>query len=376
MSATRVRGIDIARGLAIVLMALDHVRDFLTEFPHDPLDIAKTTPAYFLTRWVTHLCAPLFIFLAGASAHLRMRSGSSKAELASYLASRGILLILLEATVVGFAWWFRVGVADPGLTLQVIWVIGASMILLSLAIFLPTWLAAALAVALIGGHNLVPHHADAGLWGHLVHQPGIAFLGPFRVYVAYPLVPWVAVMILGFVSGPLFTSPAQRQRRVLLSAAVALGIGFVALRILGLYGDPRPFDPESKVPWMSFLHVAKYPPSLHYLLAMGSAVALCLAIVEAIPERASRYFIVFGRAPLFFYIAHLYLCHGAAVVIGALQGYRPEQFFTFFTRFPAGFGLSLPGIYVAWAMLVAILYQPSQWYRGLRRRYPRLMSYL
>jgi uncharacterized membrane protein len=273
-SRVRLHAIDVVRGLVMVLMALDHVRDYFTGVRFDPLDLTQTDPALFLTRWITHYCAPTFIFLAGVSAWLVSRR-CTRPELTRFLFTRGLWLVVLEFTVVTLAWTFNFRY-DLGLILQVIWAIGVSMIVLAALVRLPLQWIALFAVAMIAGHNLLDGIAPASfgamapLWAVLHVQQPIA-IG----YVHYPLIPWVGVMALGYVLGGLFELEPSRRRALLLALGSAMIVAFIALRLINGYGDPHPWSPQATAPLtvLSFLKVHKYPPSLLYvLMTLGPAL--------------------------------------------------------------------------------------------------------
>jgi uncharacterized membrane protein len=362
--ATRIVSIDILRGLVIVLMALDHTRDFFGAGGFNPRDV--TEPALFLTRWVTHLCAPTFIFLSGLSAFLYGR-GRSIAETSRFLLTRGLWLILLEFTIVRVAWSFDLALDDT-LVGGVIWVIGASMVALAALVWLPRWALLALGLAMIGGHNLFDGldpgglGAAAPLW-HVLHDPGaIRLTEGLRLYILYPLIPWIGVMAVGYALGPVMQLGADERRRVLLKLGAAITIGFVLLRATNLYGDPAAWSLQQT--WLatllSFLNCEKYPPSLLFLMmTLGPALTL-LGAFEHARGALARVLAVFGQVPFFFYVVHIYLLHALAVAAGfAMTGTlasNPE------------IGLGLAGIYLVWLVAVVMLYPLCRWFAGLKER--------
>jgi uncharacterized membrane protein len=368
-SAVRLMAIDVLRGLVIALMALDHVRDYFTAARFDPLDLTHTDPALFVTRWITHFCAPIFIFLAGVSAWLVSRR-CTRAELTRFLWTRGLWLVVLEFTLVTLAWTFNVRY-DLGLIMQVIWAIGVSMIVLALLVKWPVRWIGALAIVMIAGHNLLDGIAPASfgvaapLWAVLHVQMPIA-IG----YVHYPLIPWVGVMALGYALGGVFELESARRRTLLLVLGTAMIIAFIALRLANGYGDPHPWSQQSSAMFtvLSFLNVHKYPPSLLYLLmTLGPALVL-LALFESRRGALARLLQVFGRVPLFFYVLHIALAHALAGLVALWAGHGTSVLMGFFFDFPRTWGYGLPVIYAAWLVVLALLFPLCRWFGELKRR--------
>ena len=279
----RLDSVDLLRGLVIVIMALDHARDFFTSARFDPTDLTQTTAPLFLTRWITHFCAPVFVFLAGTSAYLYQARGKSPREASWFLLTRGLWLVVLEWTVIRWAWMFNFNYTSELLFVQVIWVIGVSMIVLAGLVHLPLGAVAALGIAMIAGHNLLDGVAPeslgrwAPLWILLHVQAPIPLRGDQVFFVIYPLVPWIGVMAAGYAFGRLLHRPAEERRRMLLRLGGGLTIAFLALRALNGYGDPAPWSVQESAgrTVLSFLNTTKYPPSLLFLLmALGPAIAL------------------------------------------------------------------------------------------------------
>ena len=359
----RLESIDLLRGLVMVLMALDHTRGFFSEYGFNPRDV--TEPALFLTRWITHFCAPTFILLTGLSAWLYGR-GKSTSEVSWFLFTRGLWLILLEFTLIQFGWSF-----DPGLPASlgggIIWVIGACMVLMAGLVYLPLAALAVFALALIAGHNLFDgvRAEDLGammpLW-HILHQPGRVVLGGgFSAYVLYPIVPWIGVMAAGYVLGPVMQLPAEGRQRVLFGLGVAITIGFVLLRATNLYGNPAPWTTQETplATVLSFVNCQKYPPSLLFLMMTLGPALMLLATFEHVRGPIAEWLRTFGQVPFFFYVTHIYLIHVLAVVTafvltGALVLSRPE----------IGFGL--PGVYAIWIVVLVLLYPLCHWFARLR----------
>jgi len=388
----RLSSIDMLRGLAIVIMAIDHVRDFfMVGGEIDPMANPNIGAALFFTRWITHFCAPVFVFLAGTSAGL-MVARRTPSALGTFLFTRGLWLVLIECSIVTMGWSFAPwGVAQFGgrvvVPLGVIWVIGVSMMVLAGAQRLGQRACLIIGAAMLAGHNLLDPIwpvtagiADASqpLWVALHAQMAIA-LGPILVVSVYPLVPWIGVMLLGFGMAPVFQeAPARRDARLFTLGAAAT-VAFVAIRLTGIYGDPNPWQPQRSTVGtvIDFLNVTKYPPSLLFLLmTLGPAAMLC-ATAERLLGAARHPLVVFGRVPFAFYVAHLYLIHGLAVAFGVALGFRASQFFTFTFFFPQGYGVGLPGVYAVWLLVVVVLYPFCRWVAAVKaRRRDWWLSYL
>ena len=392
----RLNSVDALRGVVMVVMALDHVRDFFHVYAKtfDPLDPSKTWTALFFTRWVTHFCAPTFVFLAGAGAFLSTRRGKTKRELSWFLLTRGLWLVLLELTLVRFGWFFNFDYHF--LFIQVIWAIGWGMVVLSGLVFLPTRVVAAFGLLMIFLHNSLDgfRSADFGalrwLWV-LLHETNVLFPRPGYVLLsAYPLVPWVGVLAAGYAFGEILSMERERRRRALFTiggAAIAL---FVALRWLNVYGDPLPWAHQGRGAWytfLSFLNTQKYPPSLLFLLmTLGpSIVALALLDRETNrePGRLLRPFVVFGRVPMLYYLLHVPLMHLVAVVFSYVKYGRAEWLFMNWAlpgqppTEPHGYGYGLVVVYLVWLGVVLALYPLCRWFAGVKsRRRDAWLSYL
>ncbi|MBS0580674.1 MAG: DUF1624 domain-containing protein [Proteobacteria bacterium] len=375
--------IDILRGVVIVLMALDHVRDsVMLGSMQDPTADPRTGFALFFTRWVTHFCAPTFVFLAGTSAGL-MTHRKTPSELAKFLLVRGLWLIFLEVFVVSTAASFGPGgIAELGghtyVGLQVIWAIGASMVALAGAQFLGPRACLVIGLAVVFGHNLLDGvwpagsstAATASLWA-VLHSRQVYEVGPFSVYFSYPLLPWIGILFVGYGSARQFQAPPQARGRRLIRLGTALVLAFVVIRMINVYGDPHRWHafPESLgASVMSFLAVTKYPPSLLYtLMTLGPALLVC-ACAERLWAPVRDVLVSFGRAPLAFYVAHLYLIHAIAIVLGIAQGFAADQFLTHYRYFPKGYGVSLGGVYLIWTAVVVSLYPLCRWVSSVKAR--------
>jgi uncharacterized membrane protein len=381
----RLDSVDLLRGLVMVVMALDHVRDFFTELRFNPTDLSQTNAVLFFTRWVTHFCAPTFVFLAGTGAFLYGSRGRSRNELAGFLVTRGLWLVVLEFTVIRLGWSFDLSYASL-LWVQVIWVIGVSMVVLAGLVYLPLPAIAAFGLLMIATHNLFDGVTpqSLGVWGPLwtlLHAQGpIALPGGGTLFVAYPLIPWIGVMAAGYVFGSLLLRPTEARRRLLLRLGLALTGVFVALRALNVYGDPFPWSSQRTglLTVLSFLNTTKYPPSLAFLLmTLGPAIA-SLAWFERLSGPVARFLIVFGRVPLFYYVLHIFLIHAVALALGAMAGFPPSTFLKpFFFKPPPAWGYGLPAVYAIWVAVVLALYPVCRWYAGLKaRRRDAWLSYL
>ena len=406
----RISAIDALRGLVIVLMALDHSRDFLGDLRIRPEAVDTTTLPLFFTRWVTHLCAPTFVFLAGVSAWLHGQKLNSQGELAWYLISRGAWLIFLEFTVIRFGLLFALTLG-PGMFI-VIAAIGASMILLGVCCFLPRKSVLLLGLLIIVGHNLLdgmapdPASPWSGVWT-LFMRPG--YIRPLNLAVGYPILPWFGMMALGYGLSPFLTENIQTRRKFAFCLGVFFVVLFIGLRSLNQYGDTQRWDwqgvtnieqaeagavadnqsTEPSVDYVktlfSFLATSKYPPSLLFaLMTLGPALIL-LAIFDWLgnENRVVRFFKVFGSVPLFFYVLHFYLLHLAAwalywVFKGVLIS---PMHIDVVQEVPPEYGFNGPGwlvqVYFGWIVLVAVLYPLCIWFRKCKRNgSSRLWSYL
>jgi uncharacterized membrane protein len=389
----RLASIDMLRGIVIVVMALDHVRDyFLAGLDPNFMDDPRVSPALFFTRWITHFCAPVFVFLAGTSAGL-MVLRKTRAELGRFLATRGIWLILVEwfviATAFSYAPFGSAGLGGKTLVaLQVIWAIGASMLVLAACQFLGRRACLLLGALIVLGHNALDPAwpkpdsfapAATPLWVAL-HARMKGPVGPFYVVFSYPVLPWIGVMLSGFGASALFELPAARRQRALMIAGVSMVLGFVVLRALDAYGDPNHWHPQSGGALrtvLDFMNVTKYPPSLAYLLATLGPAAIVCACAERWRGWIARQLVMLGRVPFAFYVAHFYLVHGLAVLLGVLQGFPAAAFLDMYYFFPEGYGLPLWGVYVVWLLVIALLYPFCRWVAGVKARSrARWLSYV
>ena len=377
-AAARIGAIDALRGLVILLMLVDHAREYfyLHAQVSDPMNVAATEPALFFTRLTAHLCAPVFVALTGLSAFLYGEAKGGKAAASAFLLKRGIFLVALELTVVNFAWTFDF--TPTRIFLQVIWVIGLSMIALAALLHLPRLWLIAIGAAIGLGHNLLDPVAFApGDWGYVpwavLHDRSIIELpwgGDART--SYPLLPWIGVIALGYAIGPWFVSevaPPKRRARLVWTGAAMLAL-FVMLRSLNIYGDPLPWEtgatPLRTI--MGFLNLTKYPPSADFLLLTLGLGAFLLAWFDSLSPRAVAWLTVFGSVPLFFYILHLYLLHLLNLAAGAIAGQSEGELF------------SLPHVGTVWLLAVLVAFPcwfACRWFGRIKRRSGRWwMRYL
>lgn len=378
----RLPEIDRLRGLVMVLMALDHMRDFFDAdaLRFSPTDLDRTYPFLFFTRFITHFCAPTFAVLAGVGAYLYGARRSHK-ELSLFLATRGVWLILLEIVVISPTW------GGPGrISLGTLWAIGSGLLALSVLSLARPAVVLAIGAAILLGHNLLDgiKATDFGAlapWWRLLHEPGAL---PFDLpgHLLYPALPWIGVLALGYGLGPLFQRPAKERDSILRKAGLGALALFVLLRATNLYGDPRPFALRADTVGsaLSFLNLTKYPPSLLYLLVTLGGAALALPALERLRGAAGRVLVVFGRTPLFFYVLHLYVGAAGALALAAWRGYSLQDISTVIKSGapPADFGTGLAGAYVAWILVVVGLYPLCRWFAEIKRRRSDLwwLSYL
>ena len=367
-AGARVASVDIVRGAVMVLMAIDHVRVFAGVPAGGP------TPALFFTRWVTHFCAPVFIFLAGTAAYLYGEKVGSRRTLAKFLLTRGLWLVLLELTVLRFGWTFNFDYANFTFA-GVIWAIGWSMVLMSGLVFFPAAVVGGIGVAMIVAHNAIApaiFGIESPSWLLRVLYAGGSFSLPglgWEVLILYVLVPWVGVMAAGYGFGAIVRMPADQRRRACLAiGGSAIGL-FVLLRATGVYGDPRPWEPGQ--PALAFLNTAKYPASLLFLLMTLGPAILVMPFLEGARGRVVRWLELFGRVPFFYYVLHIPLIHVVAVLISLVR--TPESTGWLVANHPLappdvpdGYTWSLPLLYCVTALVVIGLYFPCRWFARVK----------
>ena len=387
---TRIQSIDLLRGVVMIIMALDHVRDYFhaDAFMYHPLDLEKTNVAIFATRWITHFCAPVFVFLAGTSAYL-VGQRKGKKELSTFLFTRGFWLIILEFTVLNFAWFFNIKFTFFALT--VIWALGTGMIVLAAAIHLPFRLILFFGILLVVGHNaLDSFHVDGegfqSLIWKVLHEAAIVKFSDFVLFIGYPLLPWAGIMFLGYCFGALYVpsiDPLFRKKRLYLLGFSAIVVFFI-LRAINLYGDPNPWSVQAGAlnTFLSFMNVTKYPPSLSYALITLGPALLFLAVSEKYSGKVTDIVTALGRVPMFYYIIHIYIIHVLALFAALATGFQASDmvFNIWVTDTPnlKGYGFSLAVVYAIWILLVLALMPLCLWYDRYKRRHreKRWLSYI
>ncbi|MDP1727154.1 MAG: heparan-alpha-glucosaminide N-acetyltransferase domain-containing protein [Bacteroidota bacterium] len=381
-TTNRIFSIDLLRGIVMILMALDHVRDFMHNdaFLHEPLDLTSTTPLLFFTRWITHYCAPVFVFLSGVSAYL-MGLKKNKAELAGFLIKRGLWLIFIEFAIVGLGWTFDLHYKI--FVFQVIGAIGMSMFILGLLVRLPYTLIFIIGIALVFGHNLLDNiefsmEGILGLMGSLMHGHAFTVFPVTQnhsLLIIYGFLPWTGIMLCGYCVGKLF-EPNQypgKRKKVLLYAGINLLILFIALRLINAYGDPAYWmvQKNSFYTFLSFINVNKYPPSLMYTcLTLGPALIL-ISLTENLRNPFTQKMAVFGRVPFFYYIIHIYVIHLITVIVFYATGFSTADIQTPGSPFlfrPATLGFNLYFVYAIWIGLIIVLYPICSWYNNYKTK--------
>jgi uncharacterized membrane protein len=383
--ASRIESVDLLRGIIMVIMSLDHLREFLTYLTFPPENLAQTWPALFFTRWITHFCAPLFFFLAGTGAYLRLTRGRSIAEVSRFLWTRGLWLVLLEMTVLGFGWTFR-----PFFFAGVIWALGFCMVITAVVVRFPIRWVAAFGVAMICLHNLldgiqVSAFGSFGWLWTILHAPGFIPIAPQRglLLVLYVLVPWMGVMAAGYAFGAILRLPPDRRRRITFVIGIVAVASFVVLRATNIYGNPvnTPFpgagpfvaQHSAMMTLGAFLNVEKYPPSLQFLLMTLGPGLLALAAFDRVRTNrnaVARAFTVFGRVPLFYYVIHIYTAHLIAIVVALAFGQPVGRILNggfLLTPPEPGYGHHLAFIYLVWMLMNVVLYFPCRWFAEYKR---------
>ena len=368
----RIQSIDVVRGIVMIIMALDHTRDILhvSSVTNSPTDLQTTTPALFLTRWITHFCAPSFVFLSGASAFLSSRRTNDLAATRRFLLTRGIWLVILEFTLVNFGVWF-----DPHFStflFDVIATIGTGFIVLSLLLRASTRTILVLGIGIIFLHNLSAYIpvGDASLMkriGMMLVVPGAITLGKGVLFVmGYPPLPWLGIMLVGFASGQLFTHPVQKRKKIFARIGLAALLLFLVVRGINMYGDSFPWSVQKNQVFtvLSFINVTKYPPSLAFCLLTLGVMFLLLSIFESVHSKFVEVTVVYGKVPLFYFLVHWYIIHPLMFLIVFLQGYRASALvFGFNLGRPKGpSGVSLLLTYLIWIGVVILLYPLCKWY--------------
>jgi uncharacterized membrane protein len=402
---SRLDSIDLLRGLVMVIMALDHVRDYFhgDSFRIDPVNLRDTNLALFFTRWITHFCAPTFVFLAGTGAFLFGTRGRTTRALSWFLCTRGSWLVVFEATFVRLCWNFHLDYSKE-FGGGVFWAIGWSMVVMSALVFLPTRVVALLGLTLVACHNLLDgltaeqFGLPKFLW-MVLHSPdrlkifaggtfGSVVIPPIHFVTGYSLLPWLGVMALGYGFGPLFLLDRPHRRRRLLIIGLLFCVLFVVLRATNVYGDllptgstanrgkiPGPWQYQESLSFtaLSFLNCHKYPPSLLFVLMTLGPALIALAVFDREQGSIGRFFVTYGRVPLFYYMLHIPLIHGLMVAMDyARYGFSPYAAEAPWTigalKLPEGYGYSLPVVYLVWASVVLLLYPLCHWFAGVKQR--------
>ncbi len=376
----RIESIDLLRGIVMIIMALDHVRLFFGygSFFTNPTDLNTTTPLLFLTRWITHFCAPVFVFLAGTSAFLFSTRKNSIKEVSWFLFTRGLWLLFVEVVIINFSLTFDISFSMH--RLQVIWAIGISMLFLSAIIFLPKKLILAIGIILVFGHNLFDSIIMEGttvtdvIW-YVLHQQKLLFYNNISgIYIEYPVLPWIGLMILGYRFGTLYHKefdPGKRKKWLLWMGIGAMLL-FIILRIFNLYGDPNPWSHQKSFVFsiLSFLNTTKYPPSLLFLLMTIGPSLIFLSVTEHVKNRITKSIIIFGRVPLFFYMIQFYVIHLLAILGMIYAGRNWSDCIltakTFMTESLADYGYNLVVVYIVWGSVVLILFPLCKLYNNYK----------
>ncbi len=368
----RIHSVDMLRGMVMVIMALDHMRDYTTYYHFNPEDLSQTTIPLFFTRWVTHFCAPVFMFLAGVGSGLGEINGKTKKELSYFLWTRGLWLVLLELTVIKLGWTFNF--TDKTIIFQVIWAIGMAMISLAALIYVPKKWLLVFGLVIVFGHNLLDGISPESfgifspLW-KMIHVDSLIPLGSYVVIVKYQIIPWIGVMALGYVFADLYRLGEKARQKKILLIGISCTIMFLIVRGINIYGDPNPWQPQSTIGMTiaSFLNANKYPPSLSYLLMTLGPSIILLTLFERWNGFFSRFLIVFGRVPMFFYVVHIYSIHLIAVFLGLYQGFSLSQMFNLFRNLPQDYGFGLGVTYIMWIFLIITHYYLSAEYIKFKR---------
>ena len=380
----RIESVDLLRGVIMILMALDHVRDFFGMPGADPTNLATTTVPLFFTRWVTHFCAPVFFLLTGTGAYLAL-TRKTVPELSRFLFTRGLWLIFLDLVVLrSFGFQFNV---DYRVTLvNVLWALGFSMIALSALVHLRASVVTAIGIVMIATHNLLDGvRFESPIWV-VLHAPGFLLRTPEHVvFAAYPIVPWIGVTAAGYGLGQVYAWSAARRQSFLRNLGVAVTAGFVILRLSNFYGDPSKFVPQSTggMTLVSFLDLQKYPPSLLFLMMTLGPALVFLSFVDQRTPALLRPALTYGKVPMFYFLVHLPLIHALAVLVCLVRYGSAHWMFEspdlghFPFSAPPGWGYSLQVIYAIWFGVVVALYPACEWFAGVKaRRTDRWLSYL
>ena len=389
MLMKRIDTIDFVRGLVMIIMALDHTRDFMhvSSLSQNPLDLATTTPVLFFTRWITHFCAPVFVFLSGTSAFISIKNRNNYKQSRSFLLTRGLWLIVLEFTIINFALWYDLHFRI--LLFQVIAAIGFGFLVLAFLMKLPVRILGIMALVIIFGHNLLsPVLAGNDSLIKSVFSPLVNFSSyqttpNFAFVVGYPVIPWFGIMLAGFAAGKWFELPEAERKRLFFRTGTFAILLFTILRLINVYGDPFLWSVQKNSIYtlLSFINTSKYPPSLLFILMTLGAMFLLISFIEGIKSKIMDLVSVYGRVPFFYYLIHLYVLHSVMIAIMLLQGFRwadlsfePFQF----GRPKADSGIDLWLVYIVWLSVVVSLYPLCKRYSNYKQahREKRWLRYL
>ncbi len=392
--APRIQSVDALRGAIMIVMAIDHIRDYVARSAQlfSPTDLTRTPPAIFFTRWITHFCAPVFVLTAGLGAYFWMTRGHhSKSALSRLLASRGLWLIVLEITILRVVFFSQISYTASPVILIILWAIGVSMIALAALIHLPTRVVAAISIAIIALHNLLdPISADrfgrmAWVWD-ILHQQGVIAVHGVTFVTGYPVLPWIGVIALGYSLGSVFEWDANRRQKFLTRVGLALTAAFIIVRASNIYGDPQRWAHQQSAVFtvLSFLNVTKYPPSLDFLLMTLGPALFAMAFLEKYDFKFTNPLIVFGRVPFLYYGTHLFLAHLIEIVMNFVR-YGAKPFLLLAPPsmgspaelFPPDFGFPLWTVYAVWIVVLVMLYPMCLWFARLKqRRHDWWLTYL
>lgn len=384
----RIHTIDVTRGIVMIIMALDHVRDLLhtTALTQDPTNLQTTTAALFMTRWVTHLCAPSFVFLSGASAYLTFKSQHNPAKTKRFLLTRGLWLMLLEITVINFAFWFDIHFRT--IILQVIFAIGLGFVALSFLLKVPAKVLGIIGWGIVVLHGLttlipIPQTQSLAVGWSFLFVTNVFTLSPnFTLGTLYPFIPWLGIMLVGFGFGSVFEKAAPARRIILWRSALLAISLFVVIRLLNFYGNPTQWAAQksSLFTFLSFINVSKYPPSLLYTLVMLGLMFGLLALGDIQPNTFTKVVATYGKVPMFYYLIHWYLIHSVMFGMLFLQGFRWEDIpiGTFSFGRPPNSGIELGAVYGVWVAVVLFLYPLCRWYANYKATHRNIkwLSYL
>jgi uncharacterized membrane protein len=367
-SRPRIQSVDIARGIIIVIMGLDHIRDFLAPTLFSPEDVTQTTPLWFFTRWITHFCAPGFVFLAGISAFMYGQKVPIQA-LRKFLITRGVWLIVMELTVVHFGWTFNFNFWF----VQVIWVIGWSMIILALLTYLPRAVIVFFTAITLLGHNLLDGIHFDSIWWYFFHEQNWYIpIGSTSLAIIYPLVPWPAVMALGYLMGELFLKNEEERNKKLMLVGGMVIVAFIIIRLLNIYGDAHLWTSSERggiYTVLDFLNTTKYPPSLLFLGMTLGPLLLVLPRLEKWTGYVGQFFLTFGRVPFFYYIIHFYIGHTMGIIYnGLMYGKWDILIFADPKTWPENYVPNLAVAYGFWIVLTVMMYFLCQWFGEVKKR--------